>query len=236
MNDFDFSQYNKINYGCGYEKLAGYLNVDIDVACNPDFLISPTGDLSALPKHQFIEVYAKDVLEHIPRAKSLEALLELASLLQTGGTLVVQTTSITAVAKKLADNPTFAAQYGWTICLFGNQAHAGDFHHTGFTDVSLTVYVAAAGFEVLDKQLTDEWMFRFECRKLESWDDLLFHSSSDQAFLEAAYQRLFFRPLDEIGLIHFGGRLNAGVTRRSVLRDIASSPERLYVTAAKLGL
>lgn len=236
MNDFDFSIYKKINYGCGYEKLAGYLNVDVDAACQPDFLIPPSGDLTAFPKHQFSEVYAKDVLEHIPRAKSLEALLEFASLLDNGGKLVVQTTSITEVAKKLADNPSFAAQYGWTICLFGNQAHAGDFHFTAFTDVSLTVYVAAAGFEVINKQLADEWILRFECRKIEGWDDLLNNSMSDQAFLASAYEQLFSRPIDYIGQIHFGGRLNAGATRRDVLRDIASSPERLYVTAAKLGL
>ena len=210
--------------------------MDVDVACQPDFLIPPSGDLSALPKRHFTEVYAKDVLEHIPRAKSLEALLEFASLLETGGKLVVQTTSITEVAKKLAENPSFAAQYGWTICLFGNQVHAGDFHYTGFTDVSLTVYVAAAGFEVLDKQLADEWILRFECRKQEGWDDLLNTSLSDQAFLAAAYEQLFSRPIDEIGQLHFGGRLTAGAPRRDVLKDIASSPERLYVTAAKLGL
>ena len=28
----------------------------------------------------------------------------------------------------MAADPTFAAQFGWTICLFGNQAHPGDFH------------------------------------------------------------------------------------------------------------
>ena len=132
--------------------------------------------------------YAKDVLEHVPRSKSLEILLEFSSLLCAEGTLVIQTTSITAVAKKLADNPSFADQYGWAICLFGNQAHSGDFHYTGFTDTSLTVYLAASGFDIITKSYVDDWMMRFVCCKMDAWDDLLDESVDDITFLSKAYE------------------------------------------------
>jgi hypothetical protein len=235
IREIDFSEYNKINYGCGYDKLAGYLNVDVHAACQPDLLI-PIGDLSSLPKHHFLEVYAKDVLEHIPRSKSLETLLEFAALLRPGGTLIVQTTSITQVAKKLADNPSFADQFGWTVCLFGTQAHPGDFHYTGFTDTSLTVHLAAAGFSVTGRSIVEDWMMRYECSKQEDWDDLLDATVDNQTFLRRVYERFFYRPLDAIGSTHFGGMLEQGAPRREVLRTIVSSPERLYVTSRRMGL
>ncbi len=236
MIKFNYSNYTKINFGCGYDKREGYLNVDSDPACSPDILI-PFGDLSSLPKHHFTEVLAKDVLEHIPRAKSLEALLEFSSLLSDGGMLIVQTTSITQVAKKLEENPLFADQYGWTICLFGNQVHAGDFHYTGFTDTSLTVYLAASGFEVISKSMVEDWCMRFECRKIEAWDDLINSTQLNNAqFIAAAYERFFYRTIDDTGIIHFGSRLDAGVDRRTVLKEIVSSPERLFVTARLIGL
>ena len=231
----NYSKYSKINFGCGYDKLDGYLNVDVDPACKPDVLL-PIGDLSSLPKHHFREVYAKDVLEHIPRSKSLEALLEFSSLLRDDGMLFVQTTSITQVAKKLEENPSFADQYGWTICLFGNQVHPGDFHYTGFTDTSLTVHLAAAGFEVTSKSMVEDWCMRFECRKRDAWDDLLDSIIDNPQFIALAYERFFYRTVDDIGLVHFGRRLDAGVDRRTVLKEIVSPPERLFVTARRIGL
>lgn len=231
----NYLSYLKINFGCGFDKREGYLNVDSDPACKPDVLI-PMGDLSLLPKHHFNEVFARDVLEHIPRAKTLDALLEFSSLLHEGGMLFVQTSSITQVARKLAENPSFADQYGWTICLFGNQAHSGDFHHTGFTDTTLTVYLAAAGFEIVNKGMADDWCMWRECRKVGAWDDLLLSNLDAKQFIEAAYAKFFLRPLDNTGLVHFGRQLAIGVDRRIVLKEIATAPEHLFVCARSLGL
>lgn len=223
-----------MNYGCGYDKRSGYLNVDMDPACAPDFLIKDL-DLSALPQLHFEEVLAKDVLEHIPRNKSLAALLDFSSFLVTNGRLIVQTSSILHVAKHLENNPSFDSQFGWTICMFGNQAHPGDFHYTGFTETTLKVHLAAAGFEVIEQSLVEEWVFNFVCEKVFSWDELLTKSLSNEGFLSEAYQIFFNRPLDEQGRIYFLKCLETQ-PRRHVLREIASCPERLYVTARNLGL
>jgi len=232
---FDFSRFDRLNFGCGYDKMPGYLNVDVDPACEPDVLL-PGGDVSMLPKHHFAEVYAKDVLEHIPRARSLDALLEFASLLQDRGRLMVQTTSILDVARKFAENPSFADQYGWTICLFGNQAHPGDYHFTAFTDTTLTVHLAAAGFAVTSRGMSEGWIMRFECVKERSWDGLLDARCGDVEFVGRAYRQFFGRAIDEVGRIHFGGKLERGEPRRAVLKEIACAPEHLYVTARDLGL
>jgi len=187
----DLSLYDKMNYGCGYDRRAGYLNVDAYAGCEPDFLIQP-GDFSKLPKRHFGEIYARDVLEHIPRPQTLRTLLEFASLMKMGGTLIVQTSSILHVAEKMRENPSFADHYGWSICLFGNQAHEGDFHLTGFTDASLTVHLAAAGFTVMSKEVVEGWMLKFDCVKSSEWDQLLDRPSlSDEEFMALAYQQQF---------------------------------------------
>jgi len=234
-DSFDFTRYSKMNFGCGYDKILGYLNVDVDEACAPDLLI-PFGDLSSLPRNHFSEILAKDVLEHVPRAKTLEILLYLSGLMRIEGKLIVQTTSIIDVANKLKNSSSFADQYGWTICLFGNQAHPGDFHYTGFTDITLTVHLNAAGFEVLHRDMVDGWMMRFECYKRESWDELCNTTIDNETFLKLAYSRFFYRDLDDIGRLHFGKLLHSGISKYNVLLQIASAPERLYVVARQMNI
>lgn len=232
---FDYSGYDRINFGCGYNKMSGYLNVDIDPACSPDVLL-PSGDLSLLPKRHIAEVFAKDVLEHIPRGKSLDALLEFSSLLTDGGKLTVSTTSILDIAAKFDEQRSFAEQYGWTICLFGNQVHPGDYHFTGFTDTTLTVHLAAAGFIVIARQISEGWVMRFECVKQHAWDSLLDDPCSDLDFVSLAYEQFFQRPLDDTGRLYFGDKLYSGESRRAVLKEIVCAPEFLFVTARNLGL
>jgi hypothetical protein len=229
-----FIEYSKINYGCGYDHREGYLNIDSDPLCKPNFLISP-GDFSAIPKNHFVELLAKDVLEHIPRAKTLDALLDFSSLLKDSALLIVETSSILHIAKKLEEEPSFANQYGWTICMFGNQVHAGDFHFTGFTDTTLTVYLEAAGFSVEKKDLLEGWLLRYECRKESAWDQILLHDMDDLVFLNNAYQSSFNRPVDETGIAYFGEKLASGVDRRLVLKEIYTSPERLFMVAKNIG-
>ena len=67
----------------------------------------------------------------------------------------------------------FDEHYGWTLCLFGSQAHPGDFHHTGFTELSLKVYLAAAGFELEAFHVNDCWLFDVRRVKAMDWRESL---------------------------------------------------------------
>lgn len=228
---------SRLNIGCGYDKREGYLNVDVDPACAPDILIQD-GDYSGIPRRQFEEVLAKDVLEHIPRAQTLAALLDFSDYLVDGGKLVLQTSSILGVAAKLQESSRYADHHGWTICLFGNQVHAGDFHHTGFTTVTLTVHLRAAGFRVDVLELRDDWLLYAEARKVENWAATAEDPGirGDPEFLQAAYRHAFFRDVDETGTIHWGGALRNGATRKHVARELFSAPERLFRIADRDGL
>lgn len=228
--------HSKLNLGCGYDKREGYLNVDIDPACAPDILIRD-GDYSRIPRRRFEEVLAKDVLEHIPRAQTLAALLDFADYLVDGGKLILQTSSILGVAAKLQQLSRYADHHGWTICLFGSQAHAGDFHHTGFTEVTLTVHLRAAGFRIDVLEMRDDWMFYVEATKVENWAATAEDQSfDDQEFLQAVYRDGLLRDADEAGMAHWSAALKAGTTRKHVAKELFSAPERLFRIAERDGL
>lgn len=226
----------KLNIGCGYDKRPEYLNVDIDPKCSPDLLLNADGSLDVLPKSHFFEILASDVLEHVPRSESLRNLLIWNELLVQGGCLNIKTTDIISLASRMVSDMSYAAHHGWTICLFGNQAHPGDFHLTGFSEITLEVLLSAAGFEVVTKGQIDEWMFDWTAKKVDSWSDFVKEHKqlSDFEFLCNTYKRVFLRELDEQGNTHYSKRLRIGRARSEVYLDIASSPEALFVKARSL--
>jgi hypothetical protein len=229
---------DRLNFGCGYDKRDGYLNVDVDAACQPDVLLHGDPD-AILPNNHFVEIVAKDVLEHIPRAQSLSALLGWAALLKMGGSLILETSSILGVARQFETRRTFADHYGWTICLFGNQVHHGDFHHTGFTELTLQVHLLASGFSVKHMEVRDEWMFLWHAEKIMDWTETLrtFADANDGDFINAAYRVALNREVTDPELTDRGKRIAAGRNaRRDVLKEIFSSHERLMVTATQNGL
>lgn len=227
----------RLNFGCGYDKRDGYLNVDMDPACGPDLLIS-ADDLSAIPRNWFEEVLAKDVIEHIPRVATPGILLEWSDMLVDGGLLRVETSSIDGVADQIAKDGTFRGQYGWTLCLFGTQAQPGDFHLTGFTKTTLKVHLLAAGFDVDRIWVEHGWLLNAEATKATSWSSVVDETAdrSDEEFVKAAYATAFDRQPSESELAHFLAQLNDRTSdRRGVARHLMSSPEHLFVTAARHG-
>jgi hypothetical protein len=168
-NRVDTSNMSRLlNIGCGYDKRAGYLNIDMDPACEPDFLVGPN-NADALPSNYFEKVLAKDVLEHIPRTQTLSALLQWAQYLKVGGRLELQTSSVYGIVDMMRQKETFEYHYGMSVCMFGSQAHAGDFHYTGFTEQTLRVHLLAAGFMPLSIKIDDGWLFHVQAIKFEDW-------------------------------------------------------------------
>lgn len=223
----------KINFGCGYDYRDGYLNVDVDPACEPDVLII-NDDYSVLPADSFDEVMANDVLEHIPRSQTAAVLLDWSEYLVIGGSLHIQTSSILGVAEQMACAPTYADQAGWTICLFGNQAHSGDFHFTGFTETTLRVHLLAADFDVGEFHTEDGWLLSVDATKRASWSAIVGETSdaTDVEFIQAIYQFALGRDADETGFMHFGAELESQrLSRVAAVRELLASPERLFLTA-----
>lgn len=224
----------RLNIGCGYDKRPDYLNIDMDPACEPDLLIIDN-DLSALPRRHFVSVLANDVLEHIPRNQTLMALLDWADLTAPGGELEVSTSSILGVAEQM-QGQSYADQYNWTRCLFGNQAHPGDFHFSGFTEATLKTHLLAAGFRPGEITLDDGWLFRVKAEKVEDWTEALSQVCDNEAFATVCFQAALWRDPEELGVAWCVLELAAGRTRRQLLKHLYASEERLYRTAARNGL
>jgi hypothetical protein len=55
----------KLNLGCGYRKLDGFINIDNDRTCEPDLLLSLGGGYLDFPNGSVTEVRAIHVLEHL---------------------------------------------------------------------------------------------------------------------------------------------------------------------------
>jgi hypothetical protein len=226
----------RINVGCGQDKRSGYLNIDVDPASLADILIVNNDD-SMIPRAYFEEVLAHDVLEHIPRAMSLAALLDWADYLADGGKLVLQTSSILGVAAKLQQSTRYKEQHSWTVCLFGNQAHPGDFHLTGFTELTLKVHLLAAGFRIDGVGLRHDWLLTAEATKTNDWatscDSTI---ESDVEFMREAYRKVVFRDAEGDELESATRALMLGVPRKVALKAIYASPERLFRIAERNGL
>jgi hypothetical protein len=227
----------KLNFGCGYDKREGYLNIDMDPACSPDLLIQDN-DFSLVPKNHFDEVLAWDVLEHIPRSKTLSALLDWAEFLRMHGKLILQTSSILGVARLLDQTNRYADHHNYTIYLYGNQAHAGDFHLTGFTETTLRVHLEAAGFEPGLITTRDHWLFFTEARKIFDWTEVATYAHLDTAqFIEEAYRAALYRTPDDGGRDFLMRMLrDEGWSRRDALKHLFEAPERLFATAQSRGL
>jgi hypothetical protein len=225
----------RLNYGCGYDKRPGYLNVDIDPACRPDVLLDG-GDLVSLGRESFVEVLARDVLEHVPRLETSALLLDFADLLVDGGALRLQTSSVEGVAKQLKRHRDFRQHYNWIHCLFGTQAQHGDFHLTGFTKLSLSVYLLAAGFDIDRMWITDHWLLNAEATKVSSWSRLADQELGDAEFVRAMCREALYREPGPYDLALFRARAASGkLTRRDLLKQVYASPERLFAVAERHG-
>lgn len=216
----------KINIGCGYDKMPGYLNIDSDPTCSPDLLVIDN-DLYDLPRDYFDEVYAKDVLEHIPRAYTMNALFDWAALLRRGGEAYIQTSWIYGIIDTMRAAGTFEVIHNWKVCLFGNQAHAGDFHHNGFTEETLRVYLHAVGLRDSGFFIADGWLISTRARKVEDWQHLIAMARHDE-FLIEAYQQLLGRDPEQ-GRIEASKKTSAGSRERyEEVKTLVCSAERLY--------
>lgn len=219
----------RLNLGCGNDYREGYVNIDLNSAHRVD-LLCDVSHLAPIDDQTCCEVLAQDVLEHLPRAKGSTCLLEWNRVLQMGGLLSLRLPSVVDLARLLED-PRFASveqQHTLLQCMYGTQGYDGDFHLNGYTRTTLTHALQAAGFQVIEIELFDEWLFDVQAQKVRhTAPNPMLRIEGDEAFLRAAYLELFNREADPGGLDYYLSCLAKGIARESVLESLMASPEYL---------
>ncbi len=190
----------KLNIGCGYNRLEGWLNLDSSADSAADRLL-PAHDLP-FPPASVSEIKALQLVEHLGFFRTKFFLSECWRVLEPGGTLTLETPHIekTFGVFLAGDRPAKEAALGW---IYGSET-PGMNHLYCFPGDLLAELISGAGFEV--KNL-DEFEFqpyrpalRIEAVK----------KSGEKAALNAALRR---RLLDK-GLAVFGDELeSAGLER-----------------------
>lgn len=66
----------KLNMGCGYKKMEGYINIDNEKAVNPDLLLDLTKTPYPFKENSITDINARFVLEHFRKDKVLKILDE----------------------------------------------------------------------------------------------------------------------------------------------------------------
>ncbi|NJN30578.1 MAG: methyltransferase domain-containing protein [Synechococcales cyanobacterium RM1_1_8] len=156
----------KLNLGCGFDIREGYLNVDFQDFHKPD-LVADIRKLDTLPSGFYDEILAQDCLEHFPRCDTMPALLEWSRLLKPGGVLIMRVPNLVGLLEVMTwpSMQSIEKQENLVQCLFGTQAYDGDWHLTGFTQTLLEHYLEQAGFENLQFESKDHWLFDIRCTK-----------------------------------------------------------------------
>ena len=156
----------KLNLGCGWDRRPGWINIDFLPEHEPDVL----ADVLQLPFENGAASYAlaQDVLEHLPRTSTSDALKEWSRVLSNDGTLELRVPSLFHAVELMKFNPTITFHETLIQNLYGTQAYTGDVHLTSFTDLTLIHYLHQNGFTEVSLEIKDEWMFDIRAKKMST--------------------------------------------------------------------
>ncbi len=143
----------KVNVGCGYNYLPGWVNLDSDPGCRPDRIMEAY-DLS-LPGGGAEEIKALQLVEHLGFFKAKYFLSECWRVLAPGGLLTLETPHIEKTFEIFlsGDAGVREAALGW---VYGSETR-GMNHLYCFPEDLLAGLLAEAGFEVKE---TSEFLYQ----------------------------------------------------------------------------
>jgi len=227
---FNYASFpNKLNLGCGYDKLEGYLNVDLNSFHQPD-LVADVSDLKELPSSYYSEIIAQDILEHIERTKTKNVLFEWNRLLIPNGILKLRIPNLIGLFSlfEKKENQTIEKQEQLIQCCFGTQAYGGDFHYTSFTELLIKNYLFIAGFEITSLTVRDEWLFEIIARKTTLTHSIMNRDNEEiSKFLYEAYSKILHRPPDIDGYNYYYNQIYDGkIKKEDVIFMLTNSDEK----------
>jgi len=138
----------KIYFGCGLDKRAGYINVDIRKDVNPDVVWNLEVTPYPFQTESAEEILFKDSLEHISWRKIPDVIAECRRILRKGGRLLIQAPDMEEIARRVI----FDMNNDWkaiSFWVYGEQDYPENLHKSGFTIPSITRLLEENGFKVV---------------------------------------------------------------------------------------
>ena len=141
----------KLNLGCGFNKLAGYVNVDIRKEVSPDVVC----DIQKLlyPDNSVDEIFASHLLEHIGWRKVDEVLKEWYRVLKPEGYLKLILPNMKFLCTKFlqweeTDNMNSLKENMKVV--YGNQDYPYNFHYFGYTPKLISFTLSSSNFKIIE--------------------------------------------------------------------------------------
>lgn len=131
----------KLDLGCGLYKKEGYTGVDPFV--NTD-IRRPMWD-TGLPDDSVDEIWSDHAFEHLAQAEVIPTLEECRRIIKPTGSITIVVPDLVWCCQQFIAHQT----PDWYLhILFGHQAHAGEFHKTGYTPRIMMTYADSASLTV----------------------------------------------------------------------------------------
>jgi len=143
----------KLEIGSGNKPTEGYLHFDVRNDVGADVV----GDATALPfeEGEFIEVFSRFFLEHLPRAEAKKALKEMYRVLAKGGRIEIIVPNISYFFKLFLEEK--GQKKEWALNkIYGFENYKEDHHYFGYDEETLTKFLEDAGFSNIKKIETKE--------------------------------------------------------------------------------
>lgn len=229
-NFFNYNEYpNKLNLGCGFDIIEGYLNIDLHAFHNPD-LVGDVCNLSMLPSGYYEEIIAQVILEHLPRCKTKPTLSEWNRLLKPNAILKLRVPNVIGLFSLFLkkEYQKINKQEELIQCCFGTQAYDGDYHFTAFTDLIIKHYLMEAGFYDIKITTKDDWLFEVIALKTDVYSrDALLSIREQKQFLVQAYLSILLREPDDEGFAYYMSLMSVNHDKKEViLNSLLNSDER----------
>lgn len=162
----------RINLGCGYDKLPGYVNIDIDKNCRPD-VISVIDSLPFFKNSSVDEIISIHLIEHLYKWHVMDALREWYRILKPNGKLIIECPNIAFVCSWLLDSQDFDENPNnlGINALYGDPSYRDPHmtHKWGYTPVTLEILLRKVGFREVIQKVAEthvkERDFRIEAKK-----------------------------------------------------------------------
>ena len=135
----------RLNLGCGSNKIAGFINIDVEPSCKPDLVCN---FIQKLPYKtaSVDEVVLFHTIEHINKCWHFKVLSEIWRVLKPNGQLMISYPEFLKCVKNWRTNYRGKKEF-WEHTIFGRQAYLSDFHVCILHTPDFTSLLAGCGFK-----------------------------------------------------------------------------------------